>query len=144
MVVEQNFTHSYQLSSQNWLMLAVLLDMTVSGTLPSNLNRLVKQVYDELNELDNELAQAIELIRERMRLFPDNIISIQIFAILNNYLLFADNTRRRMQATVQYITMEDELSYEDIQEAGEDFSEQLGRVLEAKIVVNGIRIRLEN
>ena len=57
-------------------------------TLPSNLNRLVKQVYDELNELDNELAQAIELIRERMRLFPDNIISIQIFAILNNYLLF--------------------------------------------------------
>ncbi len=71
-------------------------------------------------------------------------VSIPIFAILNNYLLFADNTRRRMQATVQYITMEDELSYEDIQEAGEDFSEQLGRVLEAKIVVNGIRIRLEN
>ena len=45
-------------------------------TLPSNLNRLVKQVYDELNELDNELAQAIELIRETMGLFPDNIISI--------------------------------------------------------------------
>jgi hypothetical protein len=86
----------------------------------------------------------IELIRERMKLSPDDIISIAIFAILNNYLLFADNTRRRMQATVQYITMEDELSYEDIQEAGEDFSEQLGRVLEAKIVVNGIRIRLEN
>ena len=39
---------------------------------------------------------------------------------------------------------EDELSYEDIQEAGEDFSEQLSRVLEAKIVVNGIKIRLEN
>ncbi|GCA68551.1 hypothetical protein MiYa_00066 [Microcystis aeruginosa NIES-2519] len=69
----------------------------------------------------------IELIRERIKFFPDNIISIQIFAILNNYLLFADNTRRRMQATVQYITMEDELSYEDIQEAGEDFSEQLSR-----------------
>jgi hypothetical protein len=32
------------------------------------------------------------------------------------------------------------MSYEDIQEAEEDFSEQLGRVLEAKIVVNGIRI----
>lgn len=62
-----------------------------------------------------------------MKFFPDNIISIPIFAIINNYLLFADNTRRRMQATVQYITMEDELSYEDIQEAGEDFSEQLSR-----------------
>jgi hypothetical protein len=46
----------------------------------------------------------IELIRERMKLSPDNIISIAIFAILNKYLLFADNTRRRMQATVQYIT----------------------------------------
>jgi hypothetical protein len=46
----------------------------------------------------------IELIRERMKLSPDDIISIAIFAILNKYLLFADNTRRRMQATVQYIT----------------------------------------
>lgn len=31
-----------------------------------------------------------------------------------------------------------------IQEAGETFSELLGRVLEAKIVVNRIKTRLEN
>ncbi len=38
MVVKQNFTHSYQSSSQNCLMLAVSSDMIVLDTSPFNLN----------------------------------------------------------------------------------------------------------
>jgi hypothetical protein len=34
------------------------------------------------------------------------------------------------------------LSDDELQEAGEDLSEQLGRVLEAKIIVNNIKERL--
>jgi hypothetical protein len=113
-------------------------------TLPSNLNALAEQLNNRLNALDRELSQAIELIRERITLFPDNIISIQLFATLNNYALFAENTRRRIQEIVQYININESLSAEDIQEAGEDLSEQLGRILEAKIVVSNIKKRLEN
>jgi len=57
--------------------------------LPSNFNTLVERINKELNNLDLELYQAIELIRERLILFPDNIISMQLFVTLNNYVLFA-------------------------------------------------------
>jgi hypothetical protein len=112
--------------------------------LSSNFNVLVEQLNNSLNDLDRELSQAIELIRERITLFPDNIISIQLFATLNNYALFTENTRRRVQEIVQYLNINERLSEQDIQEAGEDLSEQLGRIFEAKIVVSNIKRRLEN
>jgi hypothetical protein len=111
--------------------------------LPSNFNTLVEQLNNELNNFDLELLRAMELIRERMTLFPDNIVSIQLFAILSNYGLFAENTRRRIQETLHYLSTGENLSEQTIQEAGEDLSEQLGRLLEAKIVIGNIRIRLE-
>ncbi len=113
-------------------------------TLSSNLNALVEQLNNSLNDLDRELSQAIALIRERITLFPDNIISIQLFATLNNYALFTENTRKRVQEIVQYLNISARLSEQDIQEAGEDLSEQLGRILEAKIVVSNIKRRLDN
>lgn len=112
--------------------------------LPSNFNTLLEQINEELNNLNRELYQAIELIRERLILFPDNIISIQLFVTLNNYALFAENTKRRIQEILKYLAANGILSERDIQEAGEDLSEQLGRILEAKIIVNNIKIRLEN
>ena len=113
-------------------------------TLPSNFNALVEQINNELNDLDHELYQAIELVRARITLFPENIILIRLFATLNNYALFAENTRRRIQETLQYLAIIEIPSDQEIQEAGEDLSEQLGKLLEAKIVVSNIKIRLEN
>jgi hypothetical protein len=112
-------------------------------TPPPNFNILVEQIDREINNLDNELSQAIQLVRERITLFPDNIISIQLFALLNNYTLFSENTRRRIKETIQYVTADETLSSSDIQAAGEDLSEQLGRILEAKTVVTNIKNRLE-
>jgi hypothetical protein len=79
-------------------------------TVPSSFNGLVEQINNELNALDYELSQAIELIRRRITLFPDNIISIQLFAILNNYSLFSENTRRRIQETLQYLSTDKKIS----------------------------------
>jgi hypothetical protein len=110
--------------------------------LPPNFNILVEQIDREIDNLDTELSQAIQLVRTRITLFPDNIISIQLFALLNNYALFSENTRRRTQETIRYISTDEMLSSTDIEEAGEDLSEQLGRILEAKIVVSNIRKRL--
>jgi hypothetical protein len=110
--------------------------------LPPNFKILVEQIDREIDNLDTELSQAIQLVRTRITLFPDNIISIQLFALLNNYALFSENTRRRTQETIRHISTDEMLSSTDIEEAGEDLSEQLGRILEAKIVVSNIRKRL--
>jgi type VI protein secretion system component VasA len=112
-------------------------------TFPSNLKALIEQLNHEINNLEYELSQSIELIRSRINLFSENLIWIQLFATINNYTLFADNTRRRIQEIHQYLNNES-LSDRELQEAGEDLSEQLGRILEAKIIVNNIKRRLEN
>jgi hypothetical protein len=111
--------------------------------LPPNLHTLVEQIDREIGNLDTELSQAIQLVRTRITLFPNNIISIQLFALLNNYALLSENTRRRIQETISYLTTSEMISIQDIDEAGEDLSEQLGRILEAKIVVSNIKKRLE-
>ena len=112
-------------------------------TLPSNINALIEQLNHEIDNLEHELSQSIELIRSRINLFPENLILIQLFATLNNYILFAENTRRRISEIERYLNKKD-LSDDELQEAGEDLSEQLGRVLEAKIIVNNIKERLED
>ena len=48
-------------------------------TLLSNFNTLVEKLNNELNSLDNELSQAIKLVRAIITLFPNNIVSVQIF-----------------------------------------------------------------
>jgi hypothetical protein len=110
--------------------------------IPGNLNKLFKQINDELESLEQELSEATGLIRERIVLFPENIISIQIFANLSSYSVFIQNTKRRIQDTLRYIHDNEKISNQYIQEAGEDLSEQLGRVLEAKIVIVTIKNRL--
>lgn len=110
-------------------------------TLPSNFDALIKQLNSELDNLQSELSDSIELIRSRINLFPENIILIQLFATLNNYALFAENTRRRIQETIRYFSSKS-LSDKELQEIGEDLSEQLGRILEAKIIVSTIKRRL--
>lgn len=110
----------------------------------SNFNILVERINNELDNLNRELYQAIELVREKIILFPDNIILMQLFSSLNNYALFAENTKRRIQETIQYLAVQEIPSERHIQEAGEDLSEQLGRLLEAKVIVSNIKIRLEN
>ena len=112
-------------------------------TFPSNINALIKRLNYEIDNLEHELSQSISLIRSRINLFPENIILIQLFATLNNYILFAENTKRRISEIEQFLSNED-LSDDELQEAGEDLSEQLGRVLEAKIIVNNIKERLES
>lgn len=90
-----------------------------------------------------ELSQTRELIRIRINLFPNNVILVLLFATINNHVLFTGNTRKRIREIFQYIANNSNISEQDIKEAGEDLSEQIGRLLEAKIVVTNIRKRLE-
>ena len=110
--------------------------------LPSNINALIERLNHEMDNLEHELSQSIELIKSRISLFPENLILIQLFATLNKYILFTENTRRRINEIKRHLSKED-LSDDELQEAEEDLSEQLGKVLEAKIIVNNIKERLE-
>jgi hypothetical protein len=56
--------------------------------LPPNFNDLVQQIGIELNELNSVLTQSIRIVRERINLFPENIILMQLYSTLNNYALF--------------------------------------------------------
>jgi hypothetical protein len=60
--------------------------------LPPNFNELIQQIGTELDELDSFLAQSIRIVRERINLFPENIILMQPYSTLNNHVLFAQNT----------------------------------------------------
>ncbi len=111
--------------------------------LPSNFNDLVRQIGIEMDELNSVLTQSIRIVRERINLFPENIVLMQLYSTLNNYALFAQNTQRRTQEAMQYLAATENISEENIREFGEDLSEQLGRIIEAKIVVNSIKNRLD-
>jgi hypothetical protein len=111
--------------------------------LPSNFNDLVRQIGIEMDELNSVLTHSIRIVRERINLFPENIVLMQLYSTLNNYALFAQNTQRRTQETIQYLAVTENISEENIREFGEDLSEQLGRIIEAKIVVNSIKNRLD-
>jgi hypothetical protein len=111
--------------------------------LPSSFNDLVQQIDIELTELNSVLTQSIRIVRERISLFPENITLMQIYSTLNNYALFSQNTQRRTQELMRYLALNENISAVNVQEFGEDLSEQLGRIIEAKIVVNTIKSRLE-
>lgn len=111
--------------------------------IPSEINTLINQLSQELNQIEQEATEGLNLTRSVLSRFPDNDLLIQFFAYLNDVLLFVDIARGQIQATIETISP-DEVPAEIIQEAGEDLGTPLGRVLEAKISVRRIVLRLQS
>ncbi len=111
--------------------------------IPSEISNLVEQLQGELTQIDQETTAALEITRSLLDHYPNNSYFISIFATLSNYLVFVEISRRRIDYTTVIIASETVTDIA-IREAGETLSELLGRVLEAKIVVNTIKSRLEN
>ncbi|MFB2833852.1 hypothetical protein [Floridanema evergladense] len=112
-------------------------------TIPSELNALIERLDQELNIIEREATEGLNRARLKLGLYPDNTVLIQIFATLNNYVLFGEIVRRRSDYS-RLILATDTVTNEQIQEIGEDLSELLGRVLEGKIIVNRAKNQLEN
>lgn len=75
--------------------------------------------------------------------FPNNARLTGLFATLNNALFFVDNFRGRIQTTIERISSTN-VSIEAVQDTGEDLSEFLGLVLDAKIMVSRTISTLED
>jgi hypothetical protein len=110
--------------------------------IPAQLNALIQRLYNELEQLEYEVTAALNLVRIRLNLFPDNAMLIQLFAYLNNVMFLRETLRSQLSNSEAFL--ETDIATESlIREVAEDLSEQLGRVLEAKIAVNRIRERLD-
>lgn len=95
-----------------------------------------------MNQIEREATEGITLARAILSRFPDNFALIQLFATLNNHLMFVQISRRRIEYH-GVILVTGTATEQQIQDAGEDLSELLGRVLDAKIVVNRIKTGLQ-
>ncbi|MCL1470120.1 hypothetical protein [Argonema antarcticum] len=113
-------------------------------TIPSELNALIERLNQELDIIDREARAGLNLARVSMERFPDNSTLIQMFAFLNNAVFYVDIERGLIRDIVDNLLAEEASTDEEIREAGEDLGNKLGRVLETKILVSSVKIRLEN
>ncbi len=111
--------------------------------IPSEIQTLINQLNQELDQIEAEARRGIDISRLLLVRFPNNARLNGLFATLNNALFFVDNFRRRIQTTGERVSSTD-VSVEAVQEAGEDLSEFLGLVLDAKIMVSRMIAILED
>lgn len=111
--------------------------------LPPEISPLIDRLSQELEETESAASTGLNLLRPILSRFPDNATLIQFFAYFNTALFFTVDSRRRIQITVESISLAD-VTREEIQEAGEDLGNLLGRVLEVKINAIRLKSRLEN
>ena len=108
--------------------------------IPSEIERLIKKLTQELTFIEQQTTEGIDVLRPSLSRFPDNLRLIRFFSLPNNILLFVEILRRRIQAIIERVSTFD-VTIEEIQKSGEDFSSLLGQVLETKIeVINIIEV----
>ncbi|AKV66604.1 MULTISPECIES: hypothetical protein [Microcystis] len=101
-------------------------------SIPPKIQILINQLDRQLNEIEQQAAQGINLLRSLLSYFPENVILMQYFAYLNTILFFLETARRQIQTTIDTISDED-VPRELIQEAGEDLGMLQGKIIEEKI-----------
>jgi hypothetical protein len=110
-------------------------------TIPLELSSLIERLNQELEQIERGATEGLRLVRSGLSRFPDNAILIQFFASLNNFAFFVENVKPRIQSIVVTISPDD-ATVEEVAEAGEYLASLLGVVLEAKVEVDQILIRL--
>lgn len=113
-------------------------------TIPSEINALIEQLNQQLNQIEQEATEGLVLARAIIQRFPNNDALTQMLAFLNSARFYADSERSRIQTIVETLSQSNQTTGEEIQEAGEDLSAKLGRVLETKMRVIRAKNRLEN
>jgi hypothetical protein len=112
--------------------------------IPSEILVLVEELNEELNFIEQVTVIALDLTRALLRRFPDNETFVQFFAYLNSTLLLVETDRRQIRRIVEGLSELDEITDDIVQDAGETLAAELGRMIEAKLVVSQIKSRLEN
>lgn len=104
-------------------------------TIPPEIVRLVKQLVNELNEIEQQAERGLIVARQLLERFPNNARLIGLSTNLGNVLFSVDSFRNRIENIIQK-TSGNDVSIDAIQQAGEELSEFWGRIQECKITVN--------
>jgi hypothetical protein len=109
--------------------------------LPSELTALVERLDREIDLVESDAREAIEIGIDLLNRFPDNFTLIQLVAFLNTSQFYAK--AREINYGVVWKASSANPTPANLQEAGEDLSIELGRILETKIRVMRVKNRLE-
>jgi hypothetical protein len=115
--------------------------------IPPKILALVEQLNEELNFVEQVTSTNLSLTKTVLERFPDNVTLTQFFAYLNSMMLLVEIDRRRIQEIIEGLSALNEFAQDTenaVQEVGETLGTELGRVIEAKMVVSQIKSRLEN
>jgi vacuolar-type H+-ATPase catalytic subunit A/Vma1 len=112
--------------------------------IPSEILVLVEQLNEELNFIEQVIVIALDLARALLRRFPNNETFVQFFAYLSSTLLLVETDRRQIRRIIEGLSELDEITDDIVQDVGETLAAELGRIIEAKLVVSQIKSRLEN
>lgn len=113
-------------------------------SIPSKITAIVENLNQELDEIEQQAIEGQNIARIILDKFPNNARLVQFFATFSNALLFVEVEKRRIRSIIENIALLDIVTDEDIQEAGEDLSAEIGKVLETKNLIINLKQRLEN
>lgn len=85
--------------------------------IPPQIAALIERLNQELDQIEQEAIEGLNFVRRKLSSFPDNALLIQVFAYLNNFILFVETSRRRIEYS-QVILATDIATNEQIQEIG--------------------------
>lgn len=107
------------------------------------ISELIYRLNQELDQLETSIYNGFELIQPILKLAPENRLLIQVYAYLNTMFFFTTDARQRIGQATQLLD-QSSVSPAQIRDLGENLSELLGRILEAKIGVDRLVNRWEN
>jgi hypothetical protein len=104
-------------------------------TIPPEISRLVEQLADELDLIEQQANLGLALASQLLQRFPNNVRLIGLSANVGNVLFFVSSFRNRIDCIIGEISGAN-VSIRAIQEAGEELSEMWGRVQECKMMLS--------
>jgi hypothetical protein len=104
-------------------------------TIPPEISRLVEQLTDELDRIEQQANLGLALASQLLQWFPNNARLIGLSANVGNGLFFVNSFRSRIKRIIGEISGNG-VSIEAIQQAGQDLSEMWGRIFECKMTVS--------
>jgi GTP1/Obg family GTP-binding protein len=108
--------------------------------IPSEINEIIQRLNQELNEIEQDAAVALNLVRQRLVLFAGNEVLTLLLAEASTILNYVNRERENIRLILEDV---DNADAGTIEEAAQDLSMYLGRAIEVKMRANRLRSRLE-
>ena len=116
---------------------------SVHMSITPEIQALVDRLNQELGEIEREVTEGENRIRQLMSLFSNNASLIQFFAYFQTTRFFVVNARRRIRSTMAQLSAQ-QLNPQVMTESGEDLATLLGFVIETKIKSKNLLNRLRD